>query len=300
MLLSSRQLLTKARRRGYALPAFNTSNLEVSRALFAASERKKSPLLIQVTESTIAYAGLEPIFSVVQALERHSKVPICLHLDHGRHLPVIKKCISLGFRSVMVDASRLSFKKNVSITKKVVSIARRKKCSVEAELGALKKIGSGAQHLTEPEEARLFTEKSGCDSLAVAIGTSHGAYKFSGKTRLDFARLKEISELVPVPLVLHGASSVPAGLVRKNNRFGARLSKTAGVPEKDVKMAIKMGVAKVNIDTDLRLAFTAGLREFHSLNPRNFDPRDAVRHAMDLVQKTAEQKISAFGAAGKA
>ncbi len=300
MFTLSKPLLGKARRRGYALPAFNTCNLGMSRALLAAAEAMKSPLLVQITESTIGYAGLESIFGIVQVLEKQSKVPVCIHLDHGRRLPIIRKCLSLGFKSVMVDASRYGLNKNISIVKKVVSMARRKNCSVEAELGSLKRIGSEAQHLTDPKQAKFFVEKTGCDSLAVAIGTSHGAHKFGGKPKLDFERLKEISELVSIPLVLHGASSVPISLVKKNNRFGARLSGTKGVPDKDLKKAIKFGVAKINIDTDLRLAFSAGIREFHARNPADFDPRHALRQGSSLVQDVAAQKIALFGARGKA
>jgi fructose-bisphosphate aldolase class II len=300
MFISSKTLLRKARRGGYALPAFNTSNLETSKALLAAAEKAKSPLLIQITESTIKYAGLESIFAVVQQLEKHSKVPVCIHLDHGKHLPTIRKCLSLGFRSVMVDASRYSLKKNVAITKKAVSLAKRRGCSVEAELGSLKRIGSRGQNLTDPNQARLFVEATGCDSLAVAIGTSHGAHKFKAGPKLDFERLGEISETVSIPLVLHGASSVPSVLVKKNNQFGARLSSTAGVPDKDIKRAIKLGVSKINIDTDLRLAFSAGIREFHSRKPKDFDPRHALKHASSLVQEVAGQKIAWFGARGRA
>ncbi len=300
MFRAAKPLLGKARKGHYAIPSFNTTNLEVSKATFAAAERMKAPLMIQTTETTIDYAGLENIFSIVQALEKKSNVPVCLHMDHGKRLPLIKKAISLGFKSVMIDASKHPLKKNIAITKKVVSFARKRGCSVEAELGALKKIGSREEHLTDPEEAKLFVEKSGCDALAVAIGTSHGAYKFEGKPRLDFERLKEISEVVSIPLVLHGASSVPKELVLKCNRYGARLKHTQGVPEKDLKKAIKLGVAKINIDTDLRLAFTAGLREYHAKNPKSFDPRKALSLAEQLTQKVCEDKLKAFGAKGKA
>ncbi len=300
MFVASKPLLKKAWKKGYALPAFNTSNLEVTKALFSAAKNCRAPLMVSVTESTIAYAGLESILSLVKQLESSSKVPVCIHLDHGKDSKTISKCISLGFKSVMVDASKYSFKKNVAFTKKFVKPAHKRGCSVEAELGALKRIGSEEAHLTGPVEARLFVDETGCDALAVAIGTSHGAYKFSGKPKLDFARLLEIRRQVPVPLVLHGASSVPGELVEKANRFGAELKKTQGVPEKDLKKAIKLGVAKINIDTDLRLAFTAGLREFHAKNPENFDPRDALGHAQSLVQKTAEEKLKLFGSKGKA
>jgi len=300
MFKAANPLLRKARKRHYALPAFNTANLELSLALFAASGKMKSPLFVQVTEKTIAYAGLENVFGIVKQLESRAKQPVCIHLDHGKRLPIIKKAIGLGFKSVMVDASSFPFKKNVSLTKKVVSLASRKNCSVEAELGSLKRIGSDEESLTDPRQARKFVEETGCDSLAVAIGTSHGAYKFGGKPKLDFARLLEIRETVQVPLVLHGASSVPKELVDKCNKFGAKLKQTQGVPENSLKKAIRLGISKINIDTDLRLAFTAGLREFHAKNPKAFDPRKAFAHAQGLVQKTAERKIALFGSKGKA
>jgi fructose-bisphosphate aldolase class II len=300
MFSPSKPLLVSARKRRYALPAFNTCNLELSKALLSAAESMHAPLLIQVTEPTIRYAGLESIFGIVQRLEKQASVPVCIHLDHGKDLKLIKKCISLGFKSVMVDASKYSFEKNLALTKRVVAMARGKGCSVEAELGALKKIGSKEEHLTSPGEAMLFAEKSGCGSLAVAIGTSHGAYKFAGKAELDFARLKEISSLVAIPLVLHGASSVPKALVQECNRFGAKISGAKGVPEASLKRAIGLGIAKINIDTDLRLAFTAGMRGFYSKNPKDFDPRNALENAMFSVKEIAMRKIALFGAKNRA
>jgi len=299
MFKASRQLLVSARKKHFALPAFNTSNLEISKALLAAAEKMRSPLLIQVTESSAKYAGIENIFAIVQQLEKQASVPVCIHLDHGKDTLLVKKCISLGFKSVMVDASAFPLQQNISTVKKVVAIARKKGCSVEAELGALKKIGSAEQHLTDPKEAKIFVQKSGCDALAVAIGTSHGAYKFEGAAKLDFERLEEISRLVSIPLVLHGASSVLPELVQKCNMFGGQLSNTAGVPESGLKKAISLGIAKINIDTDLRLAFTAGMREFYAKNPKDFDPRNALANAMQLVQQVAEQKILLFGAQNK-
>ncbi len=300
MFKQAKPLLSKGLKGCYALPSFNTVNLEVSKAIFQAAEKARAPLMIQITETTIRYAGLENIFGIVQELERRAKIPVCIHLDHGKHLPLIKNCIDIGFKSVMVDASKYSLKKNIEITKRVVSMAKRKGCSVEAELGALKRLGSSDRHLTDPDEAKLFVEKTNCDSLAVAIGTSHGAFKFKERSKLDFSRLKEINELVSVPLVLHGASSVPKELVQKCNRFGAKISKAKGVSESDLRKAIKLGVAKINIDTDLRLAFTAGMREFFSKTPKNFDSRGALLNAQDLTQKVCEHKLALFGAKGKA
>jgi len=300
MFKAAKPLLRHAVREKYALPSFNTANLELSKAIFAAAEKTRSPLMIQITETTIEYAGIENIFGICQGLEKQSTVPVCIHLDHGKRLPIIRKAINLGFKSVMVDASSYSLKKNIAITKKVVGMAKRKGCSVEAELGALKKIGNGNKHLTDPEEAKFFVKQSGCDALAVAIGTSHGAFKFAGKSELDFERLKEINETVSVPLVLHGASSVPSELVKRCNRFGAKIFKAKGVSEKDLRKSIKLGVAKINIDTDLRLAFTAGLREYYSRNPKKFDPRKALSLAQNVTREVCEQKLKLFGAKGKA
>jgi len=297
MFRASKGLLEDARAEGYALPAFNTMNLETSKAIFDACSRLKAPVLIQVTESTARYAGLENIFGIVKQLEKQASVSACIHLDHGKDQVLIKKCLGLGFKSVMVDASAFPFRKNLAITRKVVLAARKLGCSVEAELGSLR---NSKASFTQPGEAGAFVKKTGCDSLAVAIGTSHGAYKFQGRPRLDLERLAAIGGLVSVPLVLHGASSVSPALVRKCNRFGAKISGARGVPEKSIKKAIKLGIAKINIDTDLRLAFTAGLREFHSKNPKSFDPREALSHARRLVQDEAESKIRMFGAKGKA
>lgn len=298
MFIGGKALLQKAREHHYALPAFNTSNLEASKALLEAAEETHSPLLIQTTESAINYAGLLNIFSIIKTLAQQAEVPVCIHLDHGKDLQLLKQCIALGYKSVMVDASALPFAKNVAIAKKVVRIAHAKKCSVEAELGSLGRIG--AAQLTDPKQAGQFAEKTGCDALAVAIGTSHGAYKFAGKPKIDLKRLKEISKAVSIPLVLHGASSVDRQLVGKANSFGAELKHTAGVADRDIKKAIRLGVAKINIDTDIRLAFTAGIRAALAKNPADFDPRGYLLSAQQEVKQVAMQKIRLFGAKGKA
>ena len=298
MFIASKALLQKAREHHYALPAFNTSNLEASKALLEAAEETHSPLLIQTTESAINYAGLLNLFSIIKTLALQSNIPVCIHLDHGKDLQLLKYCIQLGYKSVMVDASSRPFSQNVAITKKVVKIAHAKNCSVEAELGSLGRIG--AAQLTDPKQAGQFAEKTGCDALAVAIGTSHGAYKFAGKPRIDLTRLKEISKAVSIPLVLHGASSVDRQLVGKANTFGAELKHTAGVADGDLKKAIKLGVAKINIDTDIRLAFTAGVREALAKNPAGFDPRGYLLSGQQEIKQVAMQKIRLFGAKGKA
>ncbi len=298
MFVSGKAMLGKARTGHYAIPGFNTSNLEVSQALFQAAEESNAPLLIQTTESTIKYAGLRNIFSIISSMEKSAGIPACLHLDHGKDLKLIRQCLEIGYKSVMVDASSHSFEKNVAITKMVAAIAHRKKASVEAELGTLGRIGKAK--LTDAKQAKLFVEKTGCDALAVAIGTSHGAYKFEGRPRIDLERLKQISEAVDVPLVLHGASSVPKELVNRANIFGARLQHAKGLSERQLRKAIKLGIAKINIDTDSRLAFTASLREYLRKNPEEFDPRKYLSHCREAVKETALEKIALFGCRGKA
>jgi fructose-bisphosphate aldolase class II len=298
MFVSSVGLLRRARKNGYALPGFNASNLEVARALFEAAEESNAPLLIQTTESAIKYAGLRNIFAMFSAMERDSGIPVCLHLDHGRDLKLIKKCLRIGYKSIMVDASSFSFEDNIALTKRVVAMAARKGASVEAELGTLG--GMGEAELTEPSEARLFVEKAGCDALAVAIGTKHGAYKFEGSPKIDLGRLKEISEAVSVPLVLHGASTVPKRIVNRANIFGARLKHARGVPERQLRKAVRLGISKVNTDTDLRLAFTASLREYLCKNPAVFDPRKYLSAGKEGVKEIALEKITLLGCRGKA
>lgn len=298
MFVSGKTLLEKAREQNYAVPAFNTSNLEVTQALFGAAEQSNAPLLIQTTESAIEYAGLQNLFALISTMAKDSSIPVCIHLDHGKDLGLIKQCLELGYKSVMIDASHYPFGKNIALTKKVVALARKKKASVEAELGTLGRLGQAM--LTDAGQAKRFVEKTGCNSLAVAIGTSHGAYKFEGAPHIDLAGLKQISELVDVPLVLHGASSVPSSIVNKANKYGAQLRYAKGVPEKQLRKAIKLGVAKINIDTDIRLAFTASLREFLSKNPKAYDPREYLSCCREAVKEIALEKIRLFGCRGKA
>jgi len=298
MFVKSSVLLKKAQQGKYAVPAFNTSNLEVTQALFEAAEQAKAPLIVSTTHSTINYAGLENLFALVKEMEQNAKIPVCIHLDHGKNFEIAKKCIGLGYKSVMIDASKKLFAENVKLSKKVVAFAHKKGASVEAELGALGKIGRAK--LTDPALAGEFVKKTKVDLLAVAVGTSHGAYKFSGKPKIDLNRIEEIRDIVPIPLVLHGASSVPKEFVNKAEKYGARLKHAKGVPLKELKKAIKLGISKINIDTDLRLAFSASLREFLHNNPKSIDPRDALGYARESVKRIALQKFIDFGCRGKA
>ena len=297
-------LIAKAQRGRYALGAFNVSNLEFLQAITSACEAMKSPAIISTTEGAISYSGVEVLKPLIDAVKSRASVPLNIHLDHGRDFDIIRSCINHGYDSVMYDGSHLPFDENVRNTRKVVALAHRKGVGVEGELGT---IGGAedtvsSRHIlyTDPHLAHEFIDQTGVDALAVAIGTSHGAYKFSAPAHLDIPRLKLIRGLVNTPLVLHGASEVPAYLVKQANKYGARISGAHGVPDGQVRLAVKNGIAKVNEDTDLRLAFIASLRKtFHS-DPSEFDPRKILGPAKQAIQKVVEDRIKILGSRGKA
>ena len=288
-MINSAKLLNKANKENYAVGAFNINNLEVLKAVVNAASKLKAPVILQTSENAIKYAGLNYLFNMIKAVDN---VEYALHLDHGKELKLIKKCINLGYTSVMFDGSGLKFNDNVRKTKYVVSLAKKKNVSVEAELGML---GNNESFYTNPDQAKEFVEKTGINSLAISIGTSHGAYKFKNKPSLRFDILKEIKDKTKMPLVLHGASNVPDSITSKLNKLGLKLKNTQGVPDDQIKKAINLGINKVNIDTDLRLAFNLGLRK--SLN--NLDPREMLKPAINEMQKLAEHKIILFGSMGK-
>jgi len=304
-LVTAKKILERANIGRYAIGAFNVSNLEFVQAITTAAKHENSPVIIQTTESAIRYAGLEQLVTIVRTSVTNTDVQAVLHLDHGRDLSIIKECIRRGYTSVMIDASHLEFRKNVSLTKKVVRFAHRRGVSVEAELGILGgvedfvKAGRTAL-LTNPEDALKFVRETKVDALAVAVGTSHGAYKFKSNAKLDIERIKIIKDLVRIPLVLHGASGVTRNVVEKAKRYGAVLQDAKGVPNGEIRKAIRAGINKINIDTDLRLAFTSAIREFLSKNPREFDPRKIIGKGRDAVIRTAIQKIRLFGSSDKA
>ncbi len=305
MLVTNRDLMVPARKNGYAIGAFNVQNLESMSAIAEAATEEKSPVIMQITPSVIKYAGLAYISNLVKTAAQLAPVPIAMHLDHGGDFETAANCIGAGFTSVMIDGSFLNFEENVALTKRVVSIAHPKGVSVEAELGKLagveeRSVEEKEAILTDPEAAVEFVEKTGVDTLAVAIGTSHGAYKFKSEAKLDLERLKVISEKISIPLVLHGASSVPQWIVEKANKYGAELSGAKGIPEEQIKKAISLGIAKINIDTDLRLAFTATVREVLTNLPKNFDPRKILGPAKDAMKEVAKGKMRLFGSSGKA
>ncbi len=305
MLVTNKDLMIPARKNRYAIGAFNVQNLESMSAIAEAATEEESPVIMQVTPSVIKYAGLAYISNLVKTAAQLAPVPVAMHLDHGEDFETAVKCINAGFSSVMIDGSFLSFEDNVAVSKRVVSIAHPKGVSVEAELGKLAGVEERSSEekeaiLTDPETAGEFVEKTGVDTLAVAIGTSHGAYKFKSEAKLDLERLKVISEKVSIPLVLHGASSVPQYIVEKANKYGAELVGAKGIPEDEIKKAISLGIAKINIDTDLRLAFTATVREVLSNLPKNFDPRKILGPAKDAMKEVAKGKMRLFGSSGKA
>jgi fructose-bisphosphate aldolase class II len=305
VLVTNKDLMVPARKNRYAVAAFNVQNLESLKAIAEAATEENSPVIIQITPSVIKYAGLPYISSLVKIAAQLAPVPLTMHLDHGEDFDTASKCVDAGFTSVMIDGSFLKFDENVALTKRVVSIAHPKGVSVEAELGKLagveeRSVEEREAILTDPKTAVEFVEKTGVDALAVAIGTSHGAYKFKSEGKLDLERLKVISETVSIPLVLHGASSVPDWLIEKATRYGASLSGAKGIPEEQIKKAISLGIAKINIDTDLRLAFTATVREVLANSPKEFDPRKILGPAKDAMKEVAKSKMRLFGSSGKA
>lgn len=281
-----------------AVGAFNVNNMEIIQGITEAAKEEKAPLILQVSAGARKYAKHIYLVKLVEAAVEDTGLPICLHLDHGEDFEICKSCIDGGFTSVMIDGSKFSFAENIALTKKVVDYAHDRGVVVEAELGRLAgveddvKVKAADSSYTDPEQAAEFVYQTGCDSLAVAIGTSHGAYKFKGDARLDFDRLAEIAALLPgFPLVLHGASSVLPEFVAKCNQYGGEIKGAQGVPEEMLRQAGTMGVCKINIDTDLRLAMTASVREYLALNPGDFDPRQYLKPAREAIKNMVQHKI---------
>ena len=290
-----------AKKGGYAVGAFNINNLEILQAIVSAGEAERSPAIIAVSEGAIQYAGLPFIVSMARIASEWASIPLSLHLDHGKDLEVIRSCVENGFTSVMIDGSHLPFQENIDVTKKVVEMASPRGVSVEGELGRLKgieeKVSVSDQEafLTDPQAAEEFVKKTGVDSLAVAIGTSHGAYKFKGESKLDFERLAEIGRRVDIPLVLHGASGVPKPILEKAERFGAKLPGAKGIPDEAIQRAISLGICKINIDTDLRLSFVGAIREVLTTKPEEFDPRKIIGPGREAIKQTVQSKMRLFG-----
>ncbi|MBI4152007.1 class II fructose-1,6-bisphosphate aldolase [Candidatus Woesearchaeota archaeon] len=304
MFHSTLKLLQKAQRGRYAVPHFNINNMEIVQGVTRAAATLRSPVILATSEGSLQYAGMNYLYSLAQTASEVTPIPIALHLDHGQNEEVVRKAILIGYSSVMIDASHEPFERNVQKTKRIVQLAHRKDIAVEAELGTI----GGAEdtvrerkiQYTDPNTAQEFVERTDCDFLAVAIGTSHGAYKFAGKPSLQHNILSQIRRRVQVPLVLHGASAVPRKIVVLAEKYGASLQGVRGIPDAQIKKAIANGVTKINTDTDLRLAFDAAVRKALNNSPRDVDPRHILGPARDLIQHVAEQRIRLFGSAGKA
>lgn len=297
-LVTSKEIFAKAYREGYAVGAFNVNNMEIIQGIVEAAKVENSPLILQVSAGARKYANPIYLKKLVEAAVEDSGLPIVLHLDHGDDFNICKSCIDGGFTSVMIDGSRFPFEENIRVTKEVVEYAHARGVVVEAELGKLAgvedavKVSTKDATYTDPKEAVEFVERTGVDSLAIAIGTSHGAYKFKGEPSLDFERLEIITKkLDGFPLVLHGASTVMPNFVAKCNQFGGIIPGAQGVPEDMLKRAATLGVCKINIDTDLRLAMTASIREYFVLHPEEFDPRKYLSPARTAIKEMVQHKI---------
>ncbi|OGX29453.1 MAG: fructose-1,6-bisphosphate aldolase, class II [Omnitrophica WOR_2 bacterium RIFCSPHIGHO2_01_FULL_49_10] len=305
--ISSKPLFQRAYKEGYAVGAFNINDMEILQGITEAIAEEKAPVILQVSAGARKYARHQYLIHLVQAAMECTGIDCVLHLDHGEDFEVCKACVDGGFTSVMIDGSKHPFEENIALTKQVVDYAHAKGVPVEAELGKLAGVEDNISVTdkdaiyTDPNQAVEFVKSTGCDSLAVAIGTSHGAYKFKGEPKLDFERLEKIKNLLPgFPLVLHGASSAPADLVKVCNDYGGQIPGARGVPEEMIARATKMGVCKVNIDTDLRLAMTGAIRKVFAENPGEFDPRKYLGPARDAIKLVVKRKIKFLGCGGKA
>ena len=307
-LVTTTEMFKKAYDGGYAIGAFNVNNMEIIQGIVEAATEENAPLILQVSAGARKYANTVYLKKMVEAAVETSGLPIALHLDHGDSFALCKDCVDSGFTSVMIDASAHPFAENISITKQVVEYAHDHGVVVEAELGKLAgveddvKVDAKDASYTDPDQVQEFVEKTGVDSLAIAIGTSHGAFKFKGQPRLRFDILEEVGKRLPgFPIVLHGASSVPQEYVKLINQYGGNMPGAQGVPEEMLRKAATMAVCKINIDSDLRLAVTATIREHFALNPSHFDPRQYLGPARDAVRKVVRHKIvDVLGCNGKA
>lgn len=307
-LVTTKEMFEKSMKEGFAIGAFNVNNMEIIQGIVDAAAEENSPVILQASSSAIKYARIGYLKKMVEAALEEHDIPVVLHLDHGPDYETCKMCIDNGFTSVMIDGSKYDFEENVALTKKVVEYAHMKGVVVEAELGKLAgieddvNVAADDAMYTDPAQAEEFVRRTGCDSLAIAIGTSHGAYKFKGDARLRFDILKEVKERIPnTPIVLHGASTVIPELVEKCNKYGGEIPGAKGVPDVILHQASKSGVSKINVDTDLRLAMTSEIRKVLVEEPSVFDPRKYLTPARESVKKTVQHKIrDVFGSSNKA
>ncbi len=309
-LVTTTEMFKKAYEGGYAVGAFNVNNMEIVQGITEACQETRSPVILQVSKGARAYANHTYLIKLVEAaVIENPEIPIALHLDHGPDFETCKSCIDGGFTSVMIDGSSLPFEENIALAKKVVDYAHDRGVVVEAELGTLAgiedevKVEAGEASYTKPEEVEEFVSRTGCDSLAIAIGTSHGAYKFKPGTKpqLRFDVLEEVQKRLPgFPIVLHGSSSVPQEFVDMINKYGGAMPGAIGVPEEQLRKAASMAVCKINIDSDIRLAITATIRQHFAEHPDHFDPREYLKPARAAVKAMVKHKIiDVLGCDGK-
>ncbi len=307
-LVTTKEMFKKSMEEGFAIGAFNINNMEIMQGIIDAAQKQNSPVILQASSGAIKYARINYIMKMLEAAVEETTIPIAIHLDHGADFEICKKCIDAGFTSVMIDGSKYSFEENVELTKKVVDYAHSKGVVVEAELGQLAgieddvNVSESDAKYTDPDQAKEFVEKTGCDSLAIAIGTSHGAYKFKGEAKLRMDILKSVKEKIPnTPIVLHGASTVIPELVETCNKYGGNIPGAKGVPDEILHEASISGVSKINVDTDLRLAFTSEIRKTLAEDPSAFDPRKYLTPAREKITEIVEHKIKdVFGSSNKA
>jgi len=310
-LVDTKKMFEMAYKNGYAIGAFNVNNMEITQGIVSAIAEEKAPLILQISRGARAYASMSYLRAIIDvAVEENPGIPIVMHLDHGDTFETCKQCVDDGFTSVMIDASTHPYEENVAITKKVVEYAHDHDVVVEAELGQLGGIEEDvvgvsaddvSKHLTDPDQVVDFVEKTGCDSLAVACGTSHGAFKFKSEPKLAFDVIEEVGEKLPgFPLVMHGSSSVLKEFKDLINKYGGDMPDAMGVPEEAISKAAKMAICKVNIDTDLRMALTAKIRQVFSEKPGEFDPRKYLGPGREAIKGMVKRKLHVVGCAGKA
>jgi fructose-bisphosphate aldolase, class II len=305
MLVNPKEYLVRARREGWALGGFNVYNLESARAVIAAGEELAAPLLVQTSEGAVKHAGLDNMVAIVRQLASRTNAPVALHLDHGKSEELARAAVDAGYTSVMIDASRESFDENLRETRDIVAYAHARGVHVEAELGTLggiEDVGeqSARSLLTDPDQAVRFAAETEVDALAIAIGTSHGAYKFKGEPRLDFDRLRDIASRIPQPIVLHGASSLPQEQIQFAERYGATLRHAQGIPPAFIQKAVTMGIAKVNTDSDLRLAALGRLRQVLMERPELFNLYELMGEVEGAIRHATAAHIRLLGSEGKA
>lgn len=306
-LQNGKKIFEGALKGGYGVGAFNFINIETLKSILDTAEENKSPVIVQCSTGAIKYAGVDVLAGICKTYASKMTVPVCLNLDHGKTFEDCKMCIDAGFTNVMIDASSLPYEENIALTKKVVEYAHAKNVTVEAELGVLAGVEDEVSasdedaKYTDPKQAYEFVKATGVDSLAIAIGTSHGTVKFKGEAKLRFDILEEVEKLLPnFPIVLHGASSIPQDMVKLAENYGAKLAGSNGIPEKMLREACSHNVCKVNVDSDLRLSFTAGLRKSLVENPENVDIRKYNLAGMELIKKVVKEKMdNVFGSSNR-